>query len=184
MRISTKHDKTHNLIEFKMKTKLITVVLIAMSLTLNGQQSMFKALFMFNFAKYIEWPKQKNPDEFVIAVYGNDEITKELKKLAAARKINNRSIVVKSVKSPSEAPAANIIYVPTHNSAALDKVTSFYTGKSTLIITGKDNLCNKGAGINYVMQGGKMKFEVCKRNIISHNLHIDPKLISLGIEKN
>ena len=166
--------------------KRVSFVLLLGLLTLPvpGQQSMFKALFMFNFAKYIEWPNQKTESEFVIGIYGNDDITAELQKLAVARKINNRTIVVKSVKVPSEAPNANIFYIPPQSSSSLDEIISFYAQKSTLIITDKSDLCLKGAGINYVMQEGKMKYEVCKKNILSHNLNVDPKLISLGIEIN
>ncbi len=163
------------------KTILTSLVLI-LCLTANGQQSMFKALFMFNFAKYIEWPNNSSQEEFIIGVYGNDEIVTELKKLAAARKINNKTIVVKSVNNPSEVPNANLFYIPQKQSANINSVASFFSGKPTLIISDKANLCSQGAGINYVMIGGKMKYEVCRKNIVSHQLNVDPKLISLGIE--
>ena len=166
--------------------KRISFLLLLGLLTLPvpGQQSMFKALFMFNFAKYIEWPNQESQKEFIIAVYGENEIIPELEKLAAARKINNKPIVIKTVKSPSEAPEAHLFYLPTNSSNKIDEVISFYKEKPTLIVTDKANLINKGAGINYITKGGKMKFEVKKSNITSHNLNVDPKLIALGIEIN
>ena len=163
---------------------IILVMFFMITLPASGQQSMFKALFMFNFAKYIEWPSSSNQSNFIIGVYGNDDIVPELKKLAAARKINNKSIVVKTVKSPTEVANAHIFYVPDSKSANIADVTSFFSGKPTLIVTDKDGLCKKGAGINYVMQSGKMKFEVNKANITSHKMNVDPKLISLGIEVN
>ena len=156
--------------------------MLSISLSQSAQQPMFKALFMFNFAKYIEWPTSASQSQFVIGVYGNDEIVPELKKLAAARKINNKSIVVKSVKSLSDATDAQVFYVPLSKSGNIENVTSFFAGKPTLIVCDKDGMCKKGAGINYVTVGGKMKFEVNKHNISSHQLKIDPKLISLGIE--
>ncbi len=165
-----------------MKKKWIVLLMILTSISLNGQQSMFKALFMFNFAKYIEWPNHESQNEFIIGVYGNDDIVTELKKLAAARKINNKSIVVKSVKSPAEVPNAHLFYIPTSHSSQIENVTAYYTGKPTLIISDKEDLCLKGSAINYVTVGGKMKYEVCKDNISSHQLNVDPKLISLGIE--
>ena len=152
------------------------------TLSAPAQQSMFKALFMFNFAKYIEWPASASQSKFVIGVYGNDGIIPELEKLAAARKINNKSIVVKSVKSPSEVPDAHVFYVPASKSGDIADVMSCFNGKPTLIVSDKAGLCEKGAGINYVMLGGKMKFEVNKANVTSHKLKVDPKLIALGIE--
>ncbi len=161
---------------------MTVLLMICISFSVSGQQSMFKALFMFNFAKYIEWPNQETNKEFIIGVYGHDDIVPELIKLAGARKINNKSIVVVSVKSPNEVPNANLFYLPTSKSDKIGEITSFFASKPTLIISDKENLCKSGAGINYTTQGGKMKYEICKHNIISHNLNVDQKLISLGIE--
>jgi len=78
-----------------MKKPLITLVMLLLSLSLWSQEPTFKALFIFNFAKYIEWPNQEERSEFVIGIYGNDQVIKELDKLAAVRKINNKTIVIK-----------------------------------------------------------------------------------------
>ncbi len=165
-----------------MKKTMIAALMILLSLSLTSQEPMFKALFIFNFAKYIEWPNQESESEFIIGVYGNDPIIGELNKLAAARKINNKSIVVKRVSSPSELPNAHIFFLPNKGSDNMREVTSYYAGKPTLIITDQSNFCSRGAGINYVMQDGKLKFEIKRSNITSHGLNIDPKLITLGTE--
>ncbi len=165
-----------------MKKRLIVVAMIFISLSISGQQSMFKALFMFNFAKYIEWPNQSNQEEFIIGILGNDEIIPELNKLAGARKINNRTIVVKSVKDIKDASDANIFYIPPSKSSTIDEAKNYFSNKPTLIICENSNACNKGAGINYTLQGGKMQYEISRHNIISHKLNVDQKLIALGIE--
>jgi hypothetical protein len=167
-----------------MKKKLIALIMIVMSLSLTGQQSMFKALFMFNFAKYIEWPGQSNQSEFIIGIYGKDDSFEELKKLASTRKINNKTIIVKSVGSPSELPNANLFFIPTSKSSQLAACISFFADKPTLIVSEIPNACKQGAGINYIMKDGKMKYEISKANIVSHQLNVDQKLIALGIEVN
>ncbi len=166
------------------KQVFVVLTLFLLSITANAQQSMFKALFMFNFAKYIQWPNHSAKSDFVIAVYGDDDITKELSKLAAARKINNKTLVVKSIKSLDEANNAQILFIPTGKSSNLDGILSHFKNKSTLIITDKEGLCAKGSQINYVNIDGKLKFEISKNNIAAHNLNLDPKLLSLGIEIN
>jgi len=153
-----------------------------MSLSVFGQQSMFKALFMFNFTKYIEWPNQSSSSEFIIGVFGNDDIVPELQKLAAARKINGKSIIIKSVKTLSEASGSHLFYVPSSKSNQLNEAIEFFNGKQTLLISEDKGACQKGTAINYIMDGGKMKYEICKKNILSQKLNVDQKLIALGIE--
>ena len=156
--------------------------MIASSLSMYGQNAMFKALFMFNFAKYIEWPDQTDQKEFIIGVLGNDEIVSELNKLASARKINNKTIVVKNVKDVKDASDSNIFFIPTSKSSNINNVKTHFANKPTLIICEDAGACFNGAGINYTMQGGKMKYEISKQNIACHNLNVDQKLIALGIE--
>ncbi len=164
------------------KKALFLVLLVSVSIASYGQNAMFKALFMFNFGKYIEWPGQTSGNQFIIGVYGNDDIIPELNKLAAARKINNKTIVIKSVNSPSEVKDANIFFVPENKQGKLNEVIAYFNDKPTLIIGESNNACHHGAGINYIMQDGKMKYEICKTNITSHNLNLDHKLVALGIE--
>jgi len=143
---------------------------------------MFKALFMFNFAKYIEWPNQELQNEFVIGVYDNDPIMEELNKIALVRKINNKAIVIKRVSNPSEVSDANIFFLPNAASDNINQVTSYFAGKPTLIITDHPEFCNRGAGINYYTEKDKLKFEIKKSNIISHGLNMSSQLIILGTE--
>lgn len=161
---------------------MIAAIMILISISLTGQEPMFKALFIFNFAKYIEWPNQKSETDFIIGIYGNDPIIGELNKLAASQKVNNKSIVVKRVSSPSELTNACIFYLPSSAANKMSQVTSYFAERPTLIITEHSNACINGAGINYVMHEGKLKFEINKSNIVSHGLNLDPKLIVLGTE--
>ncbi len=164
------------------KKAFLLMLLINISIATFSQQSMFKALFLFNFGKYIEWPTQTSNKNFVIGIYGNDEITPELQKLASARKINNKTIIIKTVNSPSEAADANIFFVPESKHGNINNVIAFFKQKPTLIISEKNGACKQGAAINYITQNGKMKYEVCRKNITSHNLNVDQKLIALGTE--
>ncbi|MCW3788327.1 YfiR family protein [Plebeiibacterium sediminum] len=165
-----------------MRKKWIVLIMIASSLSMHGQNAMFKALFMFNFAKYIEWPDQTDQKEFIIGVLGNDEIVSELNKLASARKINNKTIVIKNVKDVKDATDSNIFFIPTSKSSNINNVKTYFANKPTLIICEDQDACFNGAGINYTMQGGKMKYEISRQNISCHNLNVDQKLIALGIE--
>ncbi|MCW3807619.1 YfiR family protein [Plebeiibacterium marinum] len=165
-----------------MKKRIALLIMVLISISSQGQQSMFKALFMFNFAKYIEWPNINNSDNFTIAIIGTDDINTELKKLSSSKKINNKSIVIKTIKHPNEAADAQIVFIPENKSGNLDQVLSFYETKPTLIITDKDGYCAKGSCINYTLQNGKLKYEISKERISNQNLKVDQKLVSLGIE--
>lgn len=55
-----------------------------------------KAVFMYNFTKYIEWPKAYQTGYFVFGIVGDTPLYDELTKMAQTKKIGNQPILVKN----------------------------------------------------------------------------------------
>jgi hypothetical protein len=146
---------------------------------LKAQEEMFKALFMYNFTKDIEWPN-KNGD-FVITVLGNSPIVGELEKIATKKKVGNQPIKVLKVNNPSEIRYPHIVYIAPAKSSQLREVISNLNNKPVLVISDKPGLADQGSGINYVKINGKQKFEINPSQITDTGLKLNSFLISLGI---
>ncbi len=146
---------------------------------LKAQEDMFKALFMYNFTKDIEWPDKSG--DFVITVLGNSPIIEELKKIAAKKKVGNQMIKVKSVNNANEIGHAHIVYIVPSKSSQLNEVVSKLQNKPVLLISDKPGLAKQGSGINYVKIDGKQKFEINPSKIKGSGLKLNSFLTSLGI---
>ena len=56
-----------------------------------------KALFLYNFGSYVDWPSgvaASDADPFVIGILGTSAVELPLREIAAAQKVNGRPIVV------------------------------------------------------------------------------------------
>jgi hypothetical protein len=146
-----------------------------------SQNEKFKALFMYNFTKYIEWPASHRQGDFVIGVLGNSQLTRELETIASKQKVGSQNIIVKTYGSVDEIGYCNILYLPPSKSSQISFVVNKLTDKSTLLITDKEGLASQGACINYIMDGDKLKYEVNKNNIEKKGLSVSNALLSLGI---
>lgn len=167
-----------------MKKKIILLVaalLILLSNTSFSQNYKFHSVFIYNFTKYIQWPSAYQSGDFVIAVLGNSEVTENLQKMAAVKTVGSQKIVVKQVSSLAEAGKCHIIFLPGSKSGNISDVLSQYGSKPTLIITERAGLGKKGSGINFILQGGKWKFELNKPAIESSNLRVSSELAKLAI---
>lgn len=149
-----------------------------------SQNEKFKALFMYNFTKYIEWPSSQRSGDFIIGVLGSSILSDELKTIAGKQKVGSQNIVVKVFNTVENIENCHIIYIPPSKSSQLSSVLSKISGKNTLVITDKDGLANQGAGINYVLDGDKLKYEVSKNNIEKKGLIVSSSLLALGIVVN
>ena len=147
----------------------------------SAQNEMFKALFMYNFTKDIDWPDSYKQGDFVIGVLGNSEIIAELNKIAQKKKVGGQQIKVKKFTAVNDIEKCNILYLPENKSSQLSAALEKLTDKPTLIITDKPGLAQEGAGINYVTVDGGQKFEINRNNIQARGLKINSFLLSLGI---
>ena len=149
-----------------------------------AQNEKFKALFLYNFTKYIEWPAALRQGDFIIGVLGNTPMTKELVTIAGKQKVGAQNISVKTFITVDEIDNCNILFIPAGRSSQISLVVSKLGNKSVLIITDKDGLARQGACINYVMDGDKLKYEVNKSNIEKKGLTVSNSLLALGIVVN
>jgi hypothetical protein len=139
-------------------------------------------MLIFNFIKYIEWPAEASGSgEFVIGVYGDDNVYEQLNKLYAARSIKGQSARVVNMSAPSDLRTAHIIYVADNKSNDFDEIKSKFASQPTLIITDKMGLGKKGSLINFKEVGGKLKFEINQASFDASNLKVSTQLKNMGI---
>jgi hypothetical protein len=164
------------------KYLLLSLMLISTS-KLFAQEKDYKSytLFVYNFMKYIEWPEEVSKGDFVIGVYGDSPIVKELETLAATKKLKGRNIVVKKISTDAEALNCHLVYIIPSKSNVLKTLSETTKGKSVLIITERESLAKKGAHISfYVLDDVNLKFDVNKTVLEQNNLKISTTLINLG----
>ena len=158
-------------------------VLLLLSGSTYSQQSKFKAIIVYNFTKYIEWPNITN-NEFVITVLDNKELSKELKTIAEKKKIGVNKLIIKDITQAEEISNCQIVYIPNRRLKDLPKCLAKSQNQNVLIVTEFDNGCQKGAGINMLSDGGKLSFEIKKNNITSKGLTLSSYLVEMGKEIN
>jgi hypothetical protein len=147
----------------------------------QGTDYRFHSIFIYNFTKYIQWPATQQSGDFVIAVVGNSPIIEELNKITANKTVGNQRIVVKKFKSASEIEDCHILFVPGAGSSNFDSVQEKLKGKSTLVITEKSGLSQKGSGINFILLENKWKFELNESATQSAGLKVSRELSQMAI---
>ncbi|MBN2167348.1 MAG: YfiR family protein [Marinilabiliaceae bacterium] len=160
---------------------ILFLFMVVMGSFIHAQQELFKSLFIYSFTNNINWPSEFKNGDFVITVVGQDGIVSELKKLAQSKKVGPQTIKVVQVNSASEIGKSNIVYVSTSKSSTLSGVSENLKNSPTLVISDQNGGCKNGAGINFVLVDGKMKFEIAPQKLTSIGLQYSPKLTGLGI---
>ena len=138
-----------------------------------------KAIYIYNFTKYIEWPQDYKTGNFIVGVLGsNSSLLGELNKMASAKTVGTQKFEIKNI---AEATNCHIVYILNDKSTQLADVVGKVKGKSALIVTDKEGLASKGAAINFVIVENKQKIELNKSNIERYKLKVAEQLVSMAV---
>ncbi len=151
----------------------------------KAQDVNYKAysIYVYNFVKYIEWPEtNKTNTSFSIGVIGDSPVYAELLQLAASKKANGQTIIIKKFASVEDADYCEILYISASKSGSLKRALEKTNNIPTLVVAEREGLAKKGAGINFVtLDDDVLKFEMNKKVIEDHSLKIPKILITLGL---
>ena len=137
-----------------------------------------KALFIYNFTKYIEWPAVRQGTPFIIQVYGDAVMKQHLETMLKGRKVNDRPIIVR-MYSATDTSQAQINFIPgrqyDHARQLLSK-----SAKGSLCIT--DGLSGKkNSGINLIKVDDRLRFQLNEQALRKEGLKISSQLLELAL---
>jgi hypothetical protein len=140
-----------------------------------------KALFVYNFTKYIEWPNLKPGAPFIIQVYGDAEMKEGLDKMLKGRKVQDHPIEVRQYSLADTTPV-QINYIPARQYNKAQATLKNTEGNGSLEIT--DGLTGKNIpGINLIKIDEKLKFQLNEQAIRKEGLKISIQLLDLAVSE-
>lgn len=156
---------------------LAAFVLGAASPAPEGNEYQIKAMFVFNFTKYVEWPDDSPADVFTIGLIGESEIMGPLERIAAQKKVGDKKIIIKKL-TLEDNEYCNIVIVSRSRTNKLDFIEKKYQGKGVLVISDESP---RSAAINLVTRDNKIRFEINQSLAKGGGVKISSQLLSLAV---
>jgi hypothetical protein len=100
--------------------------------------------------------------------------------MAKTKKVANQSLEIQKFDAVGDISKCHILYVSKNKSHDISSVVSKVKPNSTLIITAKQGLVDRGSGINFVVKNSRQKFELNKKNLENKKLKVSANLESLA----
>ena len=167
---------------------LIFTAIIGLSLNSLAQQQPseyeVKAAFLFNFAKFIDWPPEVFADTnspIVVGVLGKNVFGNNLEKIINDRKVNNRSFQFRKYTSVTEVTNCQILFISSSEKNDFAKIMSALHNASILTVSETDGFIQAGGMINFVLQDNKIRFEISDEAAKKGRLRVSSKLLSLAV---
>ena len=139
-----------------------------------------KGMFVYQFAKNVDWPKEDKTGDFIIGVYGDETIYKQLSTSYTGKLIGSQPIKVIRYISSSEIKSCHILYISESKSGQVEAISKQIKSNNSLVITNKNGLLSSGSLINFIVKQNKLTFEINKSKAEKTNLIIGQTLTKLA----
>jgi len=144
------------------------------------QQVDLKAAFLYNFAKFTEWPGLAAGGRLSACVVGDDEILSAFTQIAAGRDINGHGFDFSNRAGAANWPRCHLLFIA---ATARDRAAAGLADlKSLPVLTVSDapGFAKSGGMIELYLEGGRMRFAINVDAVTRSGLRVSSRLLELA----
>ena len=142
-----------------------------------------KAAFLFNFAKFVEWPPQafKGPgDPISICVIGHNPFGSMLEEAVHGKVVEDRPLVVHQLSDPRQVSGCHIVFVSMPERKLLRPILKELSAGGVLTVGETEGFTAEGGVVNFKVEDNRVRFEINMNAAGRQKLRISSKLLSLA----
>ena len=164
---------------------IISLILFAGSGELPADQELareyeLKAVFLYNFIKYIKWENNPEKEAYYIAVLGESEIVEPLKQIALRRKIDDVSIRIRQISDIGDARFNHLLFIPLSQKDYWNQAQKKGISPDTITIGEFQGASREGVIFNFFITKGKLKFSVNVQALTRAGVTVSSHLLKLA----
>jgi len=142
-----------------------------------------KAAFLYNFAKFVDWPAgafatERSP--LVLGVLGQDPVGDAATELLAGKTVKGRPLEIRSVSSPEEAIRCHLLFISSTELSLLDRTLPALQRHSVLTVSDGERFAELGGVIGLMTVDQRIRFEINAQAARDAGLEISSQLLSLA----
>lgn len=147
----------------------------------SPSESAVKAVFLFNFTRYLMWPEENGLAYCPIVVLGDSGIFAPLQEIAGKITAGPIPIRVRQCSDFEDVGLPRILFISDSAAARLPAALDKFRGTDTLIVGETEGLAARGAAINFVLRDEAVKFEINIKALEDAGIQASSQLLRLAI---
>ncbi len=146
-------------------------------------EDQLKAVYLFNFAKFVDWPAElfrtaDSPMNF--CVLGRSPASDELDASIRGKGINTHTITIRHLRGPEEIKDCHLVFLAASAGKQQLKLLQAAKGVSVLLVSETPGFARAGGEIDFLVENGRLIFEVNMVAAEAVHLKISSKLLALA----
>jgi hypothetical protein len=142
-----------------------------------------KAAFLYNFAKFVEWPAgtfANANDPIGICIVGQNPFGSTLENMVQGKKVGDRAFVVRRLPDTQQAKSCQILFIGAGEWKRVRALLEVLKGSPVLTVGETDDFTGFGGVIAFQLEGPRVRIQIALGTAERSKLRISSKLLSLA----
>ena len=142
-----------------------------------------KAAYLYNFARFVEWPEELFSDEndpLVIGLLGDDPFGEILETTIRGKTINGRRLKVRRLDHKADAVACHLLFVGRSEENHVEEILAELKNVGILTVSDIESFAYVGGIIGFMLIDDHVRFEINSRAANDVGLTISARLLSVA----
>jgi hypothetical protein len=170
------------------------LVALALTFALSSSTALFaqskgpteyeiKAAFLYNFAKFVEWPPTAFSDPkqpLGVCVFGRDPFGHALEDALFGKSIGNHPVILGRARQLPDLAGCQVVFVSATESPRLTEIVGGLRGHNALLVGETEGFASAGGAIQFVLDQNRVRFAINPDAVDRAGLKISSKLLALA----
>jgi hypothetical protein len=151
---------------------------------IQASEDRVKAAYLYNFGRYVKWPAAADVDRdrsFPICVFDHDPFGATLDSTLAGESLNGKPVAIRRIQKPREAAQCRVLFIGASQSSHLDEILAALDQIPVLTVSDMDNFSSRGGMIQFVLDGGRVRFGVNLKTAQNARLALHSELLRVAV---
>jgi hypothetical protein len=129
----------------------------------NATTGEVKAAFLYNFARFTEWPTaafSSAASPFLIGVSGDEVLRQTVDAVVRGKAVGGRGLKTRVVRDDKDVADIQILFVGGSSGGRVTELLKAVTGQPVLTVGDFDRFCDRGGMINFLVEDNRVRFEI------------------------
>ena len=161
---------------------LATSLLLAPKAKAQSEDQIMAA-FLFNFARYVEWPKNafdRSDSPVDICLLGADDFSDVVTRTVSGKHVGNRPVAVRLIPQLERTSGCHILFIGSEVETAHDDAVESLRGQSIFSVSDRKGFATAGGIANFIRAESRIRFEINPGAAKAAGLKISSRLLRLA----
>ena len=164
-------------------TALMSSLLLVQGQSPRTSEYQLKAVFLFNFVQFVDWPPSATQDSqpsLLIGILGDDPFGTFLDEIVRGERLGARSIQVRRYRRIADIEACNILFISRSENERVAEILSAVKNRPVLTVSDGDGFASQGGIIQFFTDKNRIRIRINLDAAEAANLTISSKLLRVA----